>query len=687
LRKSTLSGSVPTATIPNKTERFAEGGAFPSWPAVQACVIVLAALAVFYRSLHGEWLWDDETLITQNRDLQNLVGLARIWFAAPVTDYWPVTWTLLWVEWHLWGNHPLPYHLVSVALHVWSAFLIWQLLERLGLKWGWLGGLLFVIHPLAVESVAWISEIKNTLSLPCYLLALHAWLDFDQHRREPDYRRSVLYYLVAMLAKSSVVMLPAVLLLYTWWRRNRITRDEVKRMIPYVAIALVLGLLTIYFQNSHTPEEDFVRQRGILAKLSGAGVAVFFYISKFLLPYQLLPIYPLWPIEPPSLLQLSTLPFLILMLAGLWTQRRGWGRHALLGAGFFLLNLAPVSGLLVMSYMNISWVADHLVYLPMIGLIGLTVAGFEALHRRMNAFFQPILIGVVALLGLALAWQSHAYSARFASQIGLWTYTVAHNPESFLAHGNLGRSYFQAGRNEEALDQAELALKLRPDLAEEYNDAADALSRMPGRLPEAISEYEAALKVEPNYPLARVNLGIALERDNRADDAIAQFKQALQEDPQDFRAHYNLADALASDSAQAPAAVAEYQAALQLNPDSARVHNNLGGLYLTLPDHLPDAVAEFQAALRLEPDFAQAHYNLGTALSKMPGRLPDAITEYQADLRLEPDDLAAHYHLALALSQMPGRAAEAIAHLQIVLQAKPDFQPAQDLLDRLQTPP
>ena len=180
---------------------------------LKATILVAVGLWIFSPAFNGDWIWDDSMLVKDNETLRSLAGLGRIWFAAPATDYWPLTWTLLWIEWHLWGAHTLGYHLCSVALHLTSAFLIWRLLDKLGLRWGWLGGLIFVVHPLVVESVAWISEIKNTLSLPFFLLSLNAYIDTDQGVGKRGYGRALLFYLLAMLCKSSVVMLPVVLAL------------------------------------------------------------------------------------------------------------------------------------------------------------------------------------------------------------------------------------------------------------------------------------------------------------------------------------------------------------------------------------------------------------------------------------------------------------------------------------------
>ncbi|MBV8276489.1 MAG: hypothetical protein JO170_14680, partial [Verrucomicrobia bacterium] len=350
-------------------------------------LIVAVGLWVYWPAVHGDWLWDDNMLIRDNTRLRSFHGLYEIWFSASETDYWPLSWTLLWLEWHLWDDQTVGYHLASLGLHLISAFLIWRLLSKLGLRWGWVGGLLFVLHPLAVESVAWMSEIKNTLSLPLFLLSLEALIETDETNSPWAYGRSFLLYLAAMLAKTSVIALPFVFLLYCWWKRARIAWSDFRKIIPFLILAVILGLITLGLQHIHTPDtlaDLAINSRGPLTRLMGAGMAIFFYLGKFIWPVELLPIYPRWPIDSLSLLEFATIPLLALLFFGCWTQRHRWGRHALLGLGFFVLTLLPVLGFFKMSYLSISWVADHLAYLSLVGLIGLAVAGMERAYRLLS---------------------------------------------------------------------------------------------------------------------------------------------------------------------------------------------------------------------------------------------------------------------------------------------------------------
>ena len=542
---------------------------------LQGLIIVAAGLWIYWPALHGGWVWDDEVLVANNSNLRNLWGLWDIWLTTPTTDYWPLTWTLLWVEWHLWGNEPLGYHLCSLALHICSGILIWRLFNRLGLRWGWLGGFLFVIHPLAVESVAWVSEIKNTLSLPFFLLSIDAWLDAEEKQSSGYWWLSVFYYLAAMLAKTSTVMLPVMLLLYCWWKRGHVTGQELKRMIPYGAIAVTLGLITIYFQNHGGQGDNPVELGGFVTRLIGAGTTIFFYLDKFILPRNLLPTYPRWTLDLPSFLQVLALPALAVLLFGLWTQREGWGRHALFGFGFFLLNLLPVLGLVNMRYFNISWVADHLVYLPMIGLVGLVVVGSEQLRERLSPSRYLFAFGAISIVTVIelLLWQSHSYARQFNNDETIWTYTIQYNPGAWVAHQRLGDALMHRERMSEAIEQFEQALKIKPDDRVARNNLGITLART-GRVSEAIEQFEQALKIRPDDAYAHDNLGVALMRTGRMSEAIEQFQQALKIKPDEFTARNNLGKALAS-TGRTSEAIEQFQQALKIKPDYAVARDNL----------------------------------------------------------------------------------------------------------------
>ena len=257
---------------------------------------------------------------------------------------------------------------------------MWRLLGKLGVRLAWLGGLLFAIHPVLVESVAWIAELKNTLSLPPFLVAMCAWIDYDEHGKWTQYCLALGLFLVAMLCKPTMVMFPVVILLYAWWRRRRIGVQDLKASVPFFAVSLALGLTTLWFLH-HAMAPQAVQLGGFLSRAACAGLSLAFYFSKFLLPIGLLPTYPQWTVGRPSLVQFLPWPILFGVLYLCWANRTSWERHALLGLGFFLLNLAPFVGFRAVAYMSFTWVMDHVLYIPVIGLIGLVAAGLSWLDR------------------------------------------------------------------------------------------------------------------------------------------------------------------------------------------------------------------------------------------------------------------------------------------------------------------
>jgi protein O-mannosyl-transferase len=246
---------------------------FP-WKKLLRVGLIFAAVAWIYSPVfHGGWLWDDDVLITGNLLVHHPVGLWKIWFdPGRLIDYFPLSVSVEWIEWHLWGDNTLGYHLVSIGLHAVNSLLVWNLLSKLGLRLAWLGGLIFALHPVMVESVAWISEIKNTLSLMPFLLAVSAYLRYEEQGRRLDYLLALALFLIAMLCKTSMVMFPVVLLLYAWWKRRRIGWGDLKRSAPFFVVSLVLGLVTIWFLYQHALGPKPIAVGGPFSRLALAGL-------------------------------------------------------------------------------------------------------------------------------------------------------------------------------------------------------------------------------------------------------------------------------------------------------------------------------------------------------------------------------------------------------------------------------
>jgi len=512
---------------------------------LQVLLIVAAGLWIYRPVLHGDWLMDDVNYITQNLLLRDTAGLWKIWFEpGSFIEYYPLKASVEWIEWNLFGNDTFGYHLTNVVLHVVNALLVWRLLAKFGLRLAWLGGLIFAIHPAMVESVAWISELKNTLSLPPFLLAMGAWIDYEERKRRRDYWLALGLFLVAMLCKISMAPFPVVILLYAWWKRGRVGWSDLKASAPFFVISLTLGVVSIavgsWFQQHYMPVLDAVPMGGFFSRLACAGLALSQYLFNCLLPVNLMPIYPRWEVDPPSLPQFLPWPILGGIVYGLWRKRRGWGRHGLLGLGFFVLNLMPFLGFKTVSYMSFTWVMDHFLYIPILGLIGLAVAGLERIDGRLSPVLRPFEIAIIGVAMTLLVFESRGYAKIFSREETLSTYALRHNPGAWTAHDTLGNALQRSGRLNEAMYQFREALRIKPDYVESrYNLGNTLLSA--GRYPEAIEQYEQVLKVQPNYPKAHNNLAVTLAQMGRFPEAIEQFHAELQLYPDDADTRDNLA--------------------------------------------------------------------------------------------------------------------------------------------------
>jgi tetratricopeptide (TPR) repeat protein len=533
----------------------------PARDFLKAALIAAAVLAIYFPAIHGDWVWDDTTLILQNHFIHDPAGLAAIW-SKPIngTEFLPLTSTAEWIEWHLFGANTLGYHLISLLLHAASALLVWRLLAKLGVECAWLGGLLFAIHPLAVESVAWISELKNTLSLPPFLLAMCAWIDFDRSEKRRDYYLALGWFIVSMLAKPTAMMFPATILLYAWWRHLPISAKGLLQSAPFIAISLAFGLLATIL--ARTGADPSTLTAGVWSRLATAGWQMWILLGKCLLPIHLLPLYPSGLVTSPSPLNLLPWVLMLALIAMLWLKRDTWGRHALLGLGFYLLNLIPALGFIAMNATTMVWSLDHLVYLPLIGIVGLAVAAGSALPNRLW------ISSVAAMVLVLLAGRTMLYSTVFADGRALWTAVIAGNPKSSLAHNNLGHWYLNKGK-----------------------------------YPEAIAEYRAAIALKSDYPFAHNGLGNALAMQADAKNAAAEYREALVEIPGYAEAHNGLANVLRV-MGKFDDARAEADLALKLKPNYLEAICTLG-LIDAQQGKTADAIQQFESALKLAPNNPQ----------------------------------------------------------------------------------
>ncbi len=406
---------------------------------------------------------DDDLLLTKNDLILNPNGLHKLWCTTESVDYWPATNTSFWIEWRLWGMNSTGYHVTNLILHIVETLLIWVILRKMSIPGAFLTALLFAVHPVNVESVAWIASRKNITAMLFLLLSILWYLkaeistaivrlapapfhgepwDLDKIPSPlsplpspPWYWLSLAAFMLAMLSKASAVVLPVLLLGILWWLRS-LTRRDLLRIAPFFLLAVVLTGVNIWFQTHG--EHIEIRNAGFAERLLGAGGVPWFYLYKALLPIDLVFIYPPWHIEVGNLLWWLPLLAALIVTAVLWRYRKGWSRPLLFAWGFFCVSLLPVLGFTDVGFMKYSLVADHYQHIAIIGVIALAAAGWSSWHERARntAHLAPTAVAIAAMGALTfLTWRQ---SEIYYNAIGLYQATLQKNPDCWLTHNDLG---------------------------------------------------------------------------------------------------------------------------------------------------------------------------------------------------------------------------------------------------------
>jgi hypothetical protein len=543
---------------------------------IKALVILVSGILVLSPVLRGHWYGDDDLYLVNNPLLYDPARLWKAWFVpGSFVDYYPIGQAVEWYQWRLWGtDSPFPYLVCNLVLHLTSALLLWQLLARLGLRLAWLGGLIFAIHPLMVDSVGVSSELKNTLSLPPFLLAMICYLDFDETRKPRDYVLTLLFFVIAMLCKITMDFFPFVILLYAWWKRGRISRADIVASLPFFAVSLVLGLTflhagVVYAGTTQYISPGPIHLGGIPERLALAGLSLLFYFGHSFLPYHPVPFYPLWPLDP--LTPLFFLPWLAIAIVVFtcWRKRDSWGRPTLFALGFFTLGLVPFLGLNEVSYMCLGWVWDHFLYIPIIALIGLVVAGLDGIARQLpQKFLVPATAILVALLAL-LGFQTWTYAKLFTTPEELWVYNLRSNPNAWMAHHLYAHELTMRDANDDAIAEERASLQINPAFDNAQMTLGLVLCKV-GDYAEATKAFQACLRINPHYGAARFWLGFALVANGRSAEAIEPLSIFLQAHPNNVDGHLALAQALAK-AGRLPEAHAEIETADKISPGNPKV--------------------------------------------------------------------------------------------------------------------
>jgi len=533
-------------------------------------LLVAGTLLAYWPAWNGQRIWDDEKHLTSPA-LQSLTGLYRIWTQPGATpQYYPVTHSVFWLEHLLWGDATLGYHLVNIVLHALTALILLRILRRLEVPGAPLAAAVFALHPVQVESVAWISELKNTLSGLFCLSAAFSFLHFRfrERLRRTAYVLSLLLFLLALLSKAVVATLPAALLVVLWWKRGRLSwKQDAVPLAPFFVFGAGFGVVSAWMERtvvgaSGTDFQFSFVERGLIA-----GRAIWFYLAKLVWPQPLIFNYPRWKISQAVWWQYVFPLAAFGLLAAIWWQRK---RHPGLLAVFLLFagTLFPALGFLNVYPFRYSFVADHFQYLACIAPLSLAAAGvtlaIEKMHRA-NSGGMPTLYGfLLASILAGITWQqAHMYS----DMLVLWRTTIDRNPNSWMAHTNLGAELDDQGRSDEAMAEYQTALRINPRETMARNNLGMSLAQM-GRVPEAIEEWERVLRINPDHAEAHNNLGNALAQKGRLPEAFQHWEKSLRSKPDFADAHFNYAVALMQ-AGRFDEAIVQYEQVLRLQPEDA----------------------------------------------------------------------------------------------------------------------
>jgi tetratricopeptide (TPR) repeat protein len=645
-----------------------------SWRVAGICaVLVTLVFIVFGQTVsHGFVNFDDNYYVYENPMV--LRGLSFDGFRWALTfgqiGHWhPLTWVTHMLDCQLYGMWAGGHHLTNVILHAVAVVLLFLvLLQMTGALWRCaFVAAAWAIHPLRVESVAWIAERKDVLSAVFFMLTLGAYVRYVRKPSTSRYLLIVIAFALGLMSKNMLITLPFLLLLLDYWPLRRLNEpsqlyQRLREKLPLFALSAISCVITFLVPEKLISTYDLP----LWLRVENAFVSYCIYLWQTIWPAGLAPFYPnpthafpLWEV-------VGSFALLCVVSAAAFRVRKTYP-WLLIGWLWFVGMLVPVIGLVqISSYSH----ADRYTYLPQIGLCfaGTWMAADWAGQQRERRFTLGSVALVILCALLIAGWRQTAY---WRDNETLWAHALECTRDNWAAHNDLGTALFKKGRIDEAIAQFREAVRINPDDGEAHNNLGSALFQN-GSAEEAIAQFREAVRINPAIADAYSNLGIALYQLGRTEEAVAQYREALKIDPTNAEAHCNLGVVMFHQG-HIREAMAQYLEALRTNPAYADAHYNLGNA-LFQQGRTEEAMAEFREALRINPAHADAHYNLGNALLQQ-GRAEEAMAQYRQALEIDPSDAEAHGNLGVTLLQQ-GRMEEAIAELREAVRINPRYAEA-----------
>jgi len=586
-------------------------------------LIICFCLIIYLPSLWNGFIWDDDTNLYKSQWIQD-GGLRVIWLSDKMYQYYPVSFTSFWLEHKLWGLKPFGYHFVNLLLHILNAILVFWAVKKLYPRLALAVALLFAVHPIQVETVAWITERKNLLSLFFFLSAILAYLRFDRTRMIRHYLVTAAMFILALLSKSIAICFIFFPVLYKWWKDGRLTLRELKLSLTFTAIGLISSLYTLYleFYRVGAQGRDFglnLAQRFLLS-----GRVIFSYIYKLIFPFKFMFFYPPWTVDAHIWWQWLFPLAAIFLTSILFIYRQKLGRGALALFAFYVISIFPVSGFLNVYGMRFSYVADHFAYLSTPVLLLLICAGvvfsLDKLKNRFRLLAAPICAplgrGIFTLIIIYMCIQSMALTRNYKDKFTLWSNLVKENPKSWIAYNNLGAAYANMGNLQEAVRLYRKAIEIKPDYGDAYDNIGMAYANM-GKAQEALALYKT-MALDPHFAhvaLVHYRLGNLYFKTGRYEDAIDEYKRSIGLCGKTRRlvsiaqeAYYNLGNAYYNIGKKQDA-IEAYKEAVRIGQPNLQALNNLASV-LADSGEIDKAIGLWEKAVQLDPHFATAHFNL-----------------------------------------------------------------------------
>ncbi len=608
--------------------------------------IVCAGFGAHGIGIKNGFIWDDDVYVIGNEHLRTHNGLKQIWFnldAEP--QYYPMTHTTFWLEYHLWQLNPAGYHFDNILLHSINALLVWIIMAALGVPLPWLVALIFAVHPVQVESVAWITERKNVLSTFFYLLSFWAYIKFlhldSPHTAGPSdslpagernahhwmlYGLCFVLFLLALTSKTVTCSLPAAILVLIWWKRHRITLKQVLLLLPFFAAGLIMGLTTAWIEKNHLGAQGEEWALSFIERVLVAGRALWFYCANILWPHDLAFFYERWQVNSGVWWQYLFPVAILGIFGGCYALRKRFGKGPFVAIMLFSGTLLPAIGFVNVYPHRFSFVADHFQYLASIPMLALICSGFFWLRQKAGQRYHTLFAVLAMVAVVSLGVQSHFQTAIYQNLETLWQDTLQKTPSSWMAHNNLG-----------------------------------TIKEQQGDLAGAVECYRKAIKIRPRFDFAHFNLGRVYFRQGKTDLAIKHYRQVLHIDKDYSKmhpkarpsiqadTHHNLAHIYESQGEMLPA-IQHYQAAIALNPYPYKACNALGNLYFRR-GNLSKAGNMYLKSLSINPQYAKAHNGMGVVYLTQK-QFQKAIDHFSEALRIKPNYHNAKRNMMLAKNKL-----------------------------------